>query len=105
MNISAEIEELNNRNLYAQQLAAAERQRELHQYLTRTLAASLSLGLIVAIIAVIRIRVLEGRSEQQHGRTQQAEQELRRLSNQLVERRRRSARASRVSCTTSSARC
>ena len=84
MNISAEIEELNNRNLYAQQLAAAERQRELHQYLTRTLAASLSLGLVVAIIAVIRIRVLEGRSEQQHGRTQQAEQELRRLSNQLV---------------------
>jgi signal transduction histidine kinase len=84
MNISAEIEELNNRNLHAQQLAAAERQRELHQYLTRTLAASLALGVAVAIIAVIRIRVLEGRSEQQHGRTQQAEQELRRLSNQLV---------------------
>jgi signal transduction histidine kinase len=84
MNISAEIEELNNRNLHAQQLAAAERQRELHQYLTRTLAASLAFGVAVAIIAVIRIRVLEGRSEQQHGRTQQAEQELRRLSNQLV---------------------
>ncbi len=84
MTISAEIEELNNRNLHAQQLAAAERQRELHQYLTSTLAASLALGLAVAIIAVIRIRVLEGRSEQQHGRTQQAEQELRRLSNQLV---------------------
>jgi signal transduction histidine kinase len=84
MNISAEIEELNNRNLYAQQLAAADRHRELHQYLTSTLAASLSLGLAVAIIAVIRIRVLEGRSGQQHDRTQQAEQELRRLSNQLV---------------------
>ncbi len=84
MNISAEIEELNVRNLHAQQLAAAERQRELHQYLTRTLALSLALGLMVAIVAVIRIRVLEGRSEEQHSRTQQAEQELRRLSNQLV---------------------
>jgi signal transduction histidine kinase len=42
------------------------------------------LGLTVAIVAVIRIRVLEGRSEGQHTRTQQAEQELRRLSNQLV---------------------
>jgi signal transduction histidine kinase len=84
MNISAEIEDLNNRNLHAQQLAAADRQRELHQYLTGTLAASLALGLVVAVIAVIRIRVLEGRSEQQHSRTQQAEQELRRLSNQLV---------------------
>ncbi len=84
MTISAELEELNVRNLHAQQLAAAERQRELHQYLTRTLALSLALGLIVAIVAVIRIRVLEGRSEEQHSRTQQAEQELRRLSNQLV---------------------
>jgi signal transduction histidine kinase len=84
MEISADIEAINNRTLYAQQQAAAERQRELHQYLTATLAASLTLGLAVAIIAVIRIRVLEGRSEEQHGRTQQAEQELRRLSNQLV---------------------
>jgi signal transduction histidine kinase len=84
MQISAEIEAINNRTLGAQQEAAAERQVELHQYLTGTLAASLTLGLAVAIIAVIRIRVLEGRSKEQHGRTQQAEQELRRLSNQLV---------------------
>ena len=84
MEISAEIEAINNNTLHAQQEAAAARQRELHQYLTATLGASLTLGLVVAIIAVIRIRLLEGRSEEQHGRTQQAEQELRRLSNQLV---------------------
>ena len=84
MKISAEIEELNDANLNAQEQAAAERQRELHQYLTSTLIASLALGLTVAVVAVIRIRVLEGRSEGQHTRTQQAEQELRRLSNQLV---------------------
>jgi signal transduction histidine kinase len=84
MEISAEIEAINNRTLSAQQQAAAARQRELHQYLTGTLAASLTLGLVVAVIAVIRIRVLEGRTEEQHGRTQQAEEELRRLSNQLV---------------------
>lgn len=84
MRISAEIEDLNTRNLHAQQQAAAARQQELHQYLTSTLAASLALGLAVAVIAVIRIRVLEGRSEQQHGRTQQAEEDLRRLTNQLV---------------------
>ena len=84
MQISAEIEAINTRTLHAQQQAAADRQRELHQYLTATLAASLTLGLTVALITVVRIRVLEGRSEEQHGRTQQAEQELRRLSNQLV---------------------
>jgi signal transduction histidine kinase len=48
------------------------------------LAASLTLGLAVAVTAVIRIRVLERRSEDQHARTEQAEQEMRRLSNQLV---------------------
>ena len=84
MEISAEIEAINNRTLNAQQRAADARQRELHQYLTATLASSLTLGLAVAVIAVIRIRVLEGRTEEQHGRTQQAEEELRRLSNQLV---------------------
>ena len=84
MQLSAEIEAINNRTLHAQQEAAASRQAELHQYLTTTLGASLMLGLAVAIIAVIRIRLLEGRAEEQHGRTQQAEQELRRLSNQLV---------------------
>jgi signal transduction histidine kinase len=82
--ISAEIEDLNNSNLNAQQEAAAERQSELHQYLTSTLLASLSLGLTVALAAVIRLRVLERRTEQQHVRTQQAEQGLRRLSNQLL---------------------
>lgn len=84
MKISAEIEDLNNLNLNGQHEAAADRQRDLHEYLTSTLTGSLGLGLIVAIAAVIRIRVLERRSEEQHNRTEQAEQEMRRLSNQLV---------------------
>jgi signal transduction histidine kinase len=84
MAISAEIERINNSNLLEQREAAATRQRELHHYLTSMLAASLSLGLIVAVAAVIRIRVLERRSEEQHARTEQAEGEMRRLSNQLV---------------------
>jgi signal transduction histidine kinase len=84
MAISAEIENINNSNLVAQRNEAAVRQRELHRYLTWMLAASLTLGLAVAVTAVIRIRVLERRSEDQHARTEQAEQEMRRLSNQLV---------------------
>jgi len=84
MEISAEIENINNANLAAQREAAETRQRELHQYLTWMLAGSLTLGLAVAITAAIRFRVLERRAEQQHARTEQAEQEMRRLSNQLV---------------------
>ena len=84
MAISAEIESINNANLKEEQQAAAVRQRGLRQYLTSMLLGSLTLGFIVAVVAVIRIRLLERRSGDQHTRTQQAEQEMRRLSNQLL---------------------
>ena len=106
MQISAEIEAINNRTLHAQQQAAADAPARAASVPRRPRwRASLTLGLAVAIIAVIRIRVLEGRSEEQHGRTQQAEQELRRLSNQLVRTQEEERKIFRASCTTSSARC
>ena len=40
LRISAEIESINSRTLQSQQEAAADRQRELHQYLSATLAAT-----------------------------------------------------------------
>ena len=55
--LSAEIEAINNRTHVAQHDAAAARQRALHQYLTTTLARTLTLGLTVANSAVIRSRV------------------------------------------------
>jgi signal transduction histidine kinase len=82
--ISAEIEAINTANVRAQREAALARQRELHLYLTGTLLASLTLGAAVAVAAVVRIRLLERRAAEQHARTEEAEQEMRRLSNQLV---------------------
>jgi len=84
MAISAEIENINNVNLDEERKAADARQRELRQYLTRMLAASLALGGLVALAAVFRIRVLEGHSEQETARIRTAEDDLRRLSNELV---------------------
>jgi len=84
MAISTEIETINDTNLSQEHQVAAARQRELRRYLTTMLAASLGLGAIVALATVIRIRLLEGRSEQEHARTRQAELEMRRLSNQLL---------------------
>lgn len=84
MAISAEIENINNANLNDERKAADARQRELRQYLSLMLAASLTLGLLVAIAAVLRIRVLERRSTDEHARIRAAEHELRRLSNDLV---------------------
>jgi len=79
-----EIEAINDRNLDDERKAASARQRELRQYLTRMLSASLALGSLVAIGAIVRIRVLERRSKEEHARLRAAEDELRRLSNDLV---------------------
>jgi signal transduction histidine kinase len=53
---------------------------DLHRRLWRTLL----LGLVVAVIAVVRLRMLERRSEQQRAHAERAEKEMRLLSQQLV---------------------
>jgi signal transduction histidine kinase len=52
--------------------------------LRRMMIASALLGVIVALASVLRVHVLERRHEVQHRRTEQAEQEMRRLSQQIV---------------------
>jgi signal transduction histidine kinase len=84
MAISAEIEHINDANLDEERKAAEARQRELRLYLTRTLEASLTLGGLVALIAIFRISLLERRSKEETARLRAAEDELRRLSNDLV---------------------
>jgi signal transduction histidine kinase len=84
MAISLEIENLNNANLDDERRAAEARQRDLRQYLTRMIVASVTLGGLVALVAVLRIRVLEQRSKAENARIRETEHELRRLSNDLV---------------------
>jgi signal transduction histidine kinase len=84
LNIAEVIEDLNNANLKEQRAAIAIQEYELHRFLTQTLWVSLCLGIGVAVAAVLRIRVLERRSEEQHERSEEAESEMRRLSQQLV---------------------
>jgi signal transduction histidine kinase len=82
--IAEGIEELNNANLKEQRAAIGVREYELHRFLTQTLWISLCLGIGVAVAAVLRIRILEKRSEEQHERSEEAKSEMRRLSQQLV---------------------
>jgi signal transduction histidine kinase len=77
LTIAREIEELNNENLVAQQQEVARRQTAVREELSRRLWQTVSLGLAVAMIVVWRLRVLERRSEQ-------AEHQMRELSQQLV---------------------
>ena len=63
--IAQEIEELNNANLAAQRAEVARRQAAFRSDLHRLLWRSLLLGLVVALTVVIRLRVLERRSDEQ----------------------------------------
>jgi signal transduction histidine kinase len=77
LRIAQEIEELNNANLAAQRQEVARRQAAFREELVRRLWQTVLLGLGVAAIVVVRLRVLERRSAQ-------AELQMRELSQQLV---------------------
>ena len=79
-----EIEALNNDSLSRQRHQIAGNQRELRRYLDVVLWVSTLVGVLVAVAAVIRIRLLERRSEEQRLRTAAAESDMRQLSHQLV---------------------
>jgi signal transduction histidine kinase len=82
--ITNDIEQLNNSNLATQRAEVTLRLATFRDDLHRRLWRTLLLGLLVAAIAVIRLRMLERRSEQQRAHAERAEQEMRRLSQQLV---------------------
>jgi len=82
--IAHEIEELNNTNLAAQRGEVTRRYDAFRDDLHRLLWRSLLLGLVVALTAVFRLRVLERRSEEQRAVAENAERQMRQLSTQLV---------------------
>ena len=82
--IASEIEELNNANHAIQRAEVTRRHAEFRSELFRLVWGSLALGLFVALTAVIRLRVLERRSEKERAVAEEAEQLMRQLSQQLV---------------------
>lgn len=84
LGIAQQIESFNNDSLGRQRSDIAVNERELQRYLDLVLWVSTLAGLLVAVTAVLRIRVLEGRSEEQRERAVAAETSMRQLSQQLV---------------------
>jgi signal transduction histidine kinase len=82
--IAQEIEQLNNANLDAQRAEVTRRQAAFRRDLLRVLAQTLLLGTAVALIAVFRLRLLERRSDEQRAVAQDAERQMRQLSQRLV---------------------
>jgi len=77
LTIAREIEELNNANLEAQRAEVARRYAAFHEDLQRLLWQTVLIGVLVALVVVVRLRILEHRSED-------AEHQMRELSQQLV---------------------
>jgi signal transduction histidine kinase len=84
LTIAQEVEELNNANLAEQRAEVTRRHAAFRQDLDRLLWRSLLLGLVVALTVVFRLRVLERRSEEQRMVANEAEYQMRELSQRLV---------------------
>lgn len=82
--IAEEIERLNEENLAAQRAEVARRQQQLRDELSALLGRSVLLGLALAVPLVLRLRVLERRSERQRSSAQETAGHMRELSQQLV---------------------
>lgn len=82
--IAGDIEQLNNANLAAQRAEVDRRLVLFRDDLDRRLWRTLLLGFAVAVVAVLRLRDVERRSERQRIEAERSEQEMRTLSQQLV---------------------
>jgi signal transduction histidine kinase len=84
LELAREIEDLNNANLAAERAEVTRRHAEFRGDLQVLLWQSILLGLVVAATAVVRLGVLERRSERERAFAAQAERQMRELSQQLV---------------------
>lgn len=83
--LAGEIQKLNQASLARQRQRLRRSEQDYRRYLGAMLGITVSLGLLVAALSILRIHRLEREARKQQRRTEQAEHELRRLSQQLVQ--------------------
>lgn len=82
--LADQIAALHAANLQRAQQGLRENRREFRRVFTRLTIGAMALGLVVTIIAMYRVFGLERRTQREMRRAEQAEDELRRLSQRLV---------------------
>lgn len=82
--IARQIEDLNNSNLAERRAAVSRRYDAFRADARRLLWQSLIVGLVVALVSVLRLRVVERRADDQRRIAEEAERQLRTLSQRLV---------------------
>lgn len=80
--IAQDIEQLNNANLATQRAEVTRRQTVFREDLHRVLWQTVLVGITVALIVVLRLRILERRSDQQRAAAEEAERQMRLLSQE-----------------------
>jgi signal transduction histidine kinase len=85
VDLAQEITALNEADLRKDQLLQESSQEEFQKFLRRMLGLVLGIGLLVALLALHRFRVLERRSEQHQREVEHTQNEMRRLSRRLVQ--------------------
>jgi signal transduction histidine kinase len=84
LKLAVEIGRLHQAQISRQRASIDAKQEQFRSDLGRLLALAMSLGLAVALASMVRLYRLERQAENSRRRTEKAEQELRRLSQQLV---------------------
>jgi signal transduction histidine kinase len=82
--LAREISEINVANLRKEQQRIQESQKLFENFLRRTVVFTLVMGLVVAVLSIVRVVSLERHRERERRRAETAEAELRRLSRKLV---------------------
>ena len=84
LGLAQDIEQFNNANLAVQRAEVTRRFASFQYGLSALLWQSLLLGVVVALTAVIRLRIVERHSVEQRLKAEEAGRQLRELSQQLV---------------------
>ncbi|MEN6534053.1 MAG: sensor histidine kinase [Bryobacteraceae bacterium] len=83
--MAREIQKLNQSHVQRQRQRLRQSQVAFHRYVLWMIGIVVSLGVIVAAVSIFRVTELEKQTEAQQKITEQAERELRQLSQQLVQ--------------------
>lgn len=84
LELTRDIEAFNNDNMLRQRALVATRELELRQIFARMLWITMGMGIVIALGAGWRFHIVESRAEEQFRRLEEAEGEMRRLSQLTV---------------------
>src|SRR6187399_1271187 len=85
VNLARELLTMNNENLEKERLRLQASQRALRTFLLQMMGIALALGTCVALLTMHRVGVLEKRHDTQRREIQESQNNLRRLSQRLVQ--------------------